>query len=72
MTKAKQRAFIRAHTKYIREQMLAKIDAGKVPKHWRELELRWLIFDSYAPEITNLPSDEAARRNKYDLYQLTH
>jgi hypothetical protein len=72
MTKEDQRIFIRLHTEYIRRRLQEQIDDGKVPADWNGLELRWLIHDNFCPPQTNLSESEAARRNKYDAYRLTH
>lgn len=48
MTKTEQKTFIKELTANVAKDMLALVDAGKVPEDWDGHELRQWIADRYA------------------------
>ena len=54
MTKAEKRAFIQNLTKSVADELKKKVSSGAIPENWDGHELRQLLADKFAYEVSAL------------------
>lgn len=65
MTKKQQEQFIKDLSNSVRDKIVEYIKNNKVPEHWDDTELRWLLKDSFSQLAFN------KRNNRYQDYNDT-
>ena len=68
-TRAKQRkadniTFIRNLTQSVVDELVAKVESGAIPDNWDGHELRCLLADKFAHEVSSLMRESRSRRMK--------
>jgi hypothetical protein len=64
MTKQDQKRFVRSLTRAIATDLIARIDANKVPVTWDGHELREWLYEKFQFERTRLMAGPGPRRSR--------
>jgi hypothetical protein len=68
-TKQFKRAFIRSYMRSTQKLLIDAVNAGRVPKEWNGIELRWLIADCVkSGMMSTVPGRDAGLRKRFRSY----